>query len=171
MLHPRSCANHIPERKFILLNTLMNIIWCPVYAPFPLLSKKLSLHTIKYPLQAQWACCYSMDISVLYKLSRGVEIACWLELWTHDWKVANSNPSRNGGRIFFSRVKCVCWLLFSVRSTLVLPQWHVKDHGHFAKSTDGRLHLITHILLTQGSQSGLTMLLSWRSVGTFQDTS
>ena len=28
-----------------------------------------------------------------------------------------------------------------VRSTPVLPQWHVKDRGHSAKSAGGRLHL------------------------------
>ena len=28
----------------------------------------------------------------------------------------------------------------------VLPQWHVKDPGHFAKSAGGRLHLNTYSL-------------------------
>ena len=45
---------------------------------------------------------------------------------------------------FFSRVNFECWLLFGVRSIHVLPQWHVKDHGHTAKSAGGRLHLNTH---------------------------
>ena len=31
----------------------------------------------------------------------------------------------------------------------VLPQWHVKDSGHSAKSAGGRLHLNTHTPLTQ----------------------
>ena len=39
-------------------------------------------------------------------------IAQWLEHQTHDWKVAGSNPCRSGGRIFFSRVNFLCWLLF-----------------------------------------------------------
>ena len=30
---------------------------------------------------------------------------------------------------------------FGVRSTPVLPQWHVKDPGHSAKSVSVRLHL------------------------------
>ena len=47
--------------------------------------------------------------------------------------------------------------LFSVRSIPVLPQWHVKDRGHSAKSADGRLHLNTHTPLTQRSQSWLTV--------------
>ena len=36
---------------------------------------------------------------------------------THDQKVASLNPGRSSGRIFFSRVHLVCWLLFGVRST------------------------------------------------------
>ena len=70
--------------------------------------------------------------------------SCWLERQTRDRKVTSSNPSRSGGRIFFSRVNFVCWLLFSVRSTPVLPQWHIKDPGHSAKSVGGRLHLNTY---------------------------
>ena len=41
----------------------------------------------------------------------------------------------------------MCWLLFGVRSTPVLRQWHVKDPGHSAKSAGGRLHLKTRIHL------------------------
>ena len=48
-----------------------------------------------------------------------------------------SNPCRSGGRIFFSRY-------FDIRSTPVLPQKHLKDPGHSAKSTGGRLQLNTH---------------------------
>ena len=36
----------------------------------------------------------------------------WLEHRTRDWKVAGSNPCRSGGRIFFSRVNFLCWLIF-----------------------------------------------------------
>ena len=39
-------------------------------------------------------------------------IAQWLERRTRDWKVTGSNPCWNGGRIFFSRVDFLCWLLF-----------------------------------------------------------
>ena len=42
----------------------------------------------------------------------GAGIAQWLERRTHDWKVAGSNPRWNGGRIVFSRVNFLCWLLF-----------------------------------------------------------
>ena len=44
--------------------------------------------------------------------SKGAGIARWLEHRTRDWKVAGSNPCWNGGRIFFSRVDFLCWLLF-----------------------------------------------------------
>ena len=43
---------------------------------------------------------------------RGAGITQWLEHRTRDWKVAGSNPYWNGGRIFFSRVDFLCWLLF-----------------------------------------------------------
>ena len=36
----------------------------------------------------------------------------------------------------------------------MLPQWHVKDPGHFAKSEGGRLHLNTHTPLTHRGRSG-----------------
>ena len=52
----------------------------------------------------------SLQCSVL---SFGVGIAQWLECQTHDWKVAGSNPCRSSGRIFFSMVDFLCWLLFS----------------------------------------------------------
>ena len=42
----------------------------------------------------------------------GAGIAQWLEHRTRDWKAAGSNPCWNGGRIFFSRVDFLCWLLF-----------------------------------------------------------
>ena len=42
----------------------------------------------------------------------GAGIAQWLEHRTRDWKVAGSNPCWNGGRIFFTRVDFLCWLLF-----------------------------------------------------------
>ena len=90
---------------------------------------------------------------------------------TRGRKVASSNPGRNGGKIFFSRINFVCWLLFGVRWTTVLPQWHVKDPGHSAQSAGGGLHLKTHTLSTQRSRSGLTMPLSRHIVGTYQETS
>ena len=34
-----------------------------------------------------------------------------VEHWTRDRKVASSNPSRSSGRIFFSKVNFMCWLI------------------------------------------------------------
>ena len=79
---------------------------------------------------------------------------------TRHRKVASSNPCRSGGRIFFSGVNFVCWLLLGVRTTPVLPQWHVKDPDHSAKSADGRLHL-------KGAYT-FESTMSRRSVGTRQ---
>ena len=73
--------------------------------------------------------------------------------WSHDRKLVSLNPGRSSGRIFFSRVNFVCWLLFVVCSFPRLWQWHVKDPGHSAKSTGGRLLLNMHTPLTQWSQS------------------
>ena len=53
----------------------------------------------------------------------------------------------------------------------MLPQWHVKDPGHSARSAGGRLHLNMHTPLTQRSRSRLTMSLSRHSVGSYQKTS
>ena len=82
-----------------------------------------------------------------------------------------SNTSKNGRRIFFSRVNFICWLLFSCHSIPVLLQWHVKDRSHSAKSASGRLHLNMHTLMTERSQSGLTTPLSRHSVGTYPEAS
>ena len=71
---------------------------------------------------------------------------------------------------FSSPESTLCADLFGVRSIPLLPQWHVKDPGHSAKSAGGRLHLNTHTPLTQRSRSGLSMPLSRHSVGTYQET-
>ena len=54
-----------------------------------------------------------------------------VECRTLNRKVTSSNPGRSGGKKFFSRVNFVCWLLLGVRSTHVLPQWHIKDPRHW----------------------------------------
>ena len=76
-----------------------------------------------------------------------------------------SHVAYSGGRIFFSTVNFVYWLC--VRSIPVLPQWHLKDLGHSAKSAGGRLHLNTLTSLIQQSRAGLTVL-SRHGVGTYQ---
>ena len=89
------------------------------------------------------------------------------------WSKGYEFESRQDRRENFllQRVNFVCWLLFGVRSTPVLPQWHAKDPGHSAKSAGGRLHLNTHTPLTQRSRCGLTMPLSMYSMGTYLKTS
>ena len=59
-------------------------------------------------------------------------------------KPSSSNSGKSSERIFFSKVNFV----FAC-STPVLPQWHVKDPGHFVKSAGVRLHLNTRTPLTQ----------------------
>ena len=49
-----------------------------------------------------------------------------------------------------------------------VPQWHVKDPGHSAKSACGRLQLNTHTPWFQRSRNGLT-ILSTHSVGTCEE--
>ena len=129
-------------------------------------------------LKQEWT---AIPAQVIYNLIQSVPercravidfgMACWLERRTRDRKVASSNSGRSGGRIFFSRVNFVCRLLVDVRSTPVLPQWHVKDPDHSAKSAGCRLRLHTHTPLTQRSRGGLIILLSRHSVGTYQETS
>ena len=51
-------------------------------------------------------------IDPCYDYNWGAGIAQWLKHRTRDWKVAGSNPCWGGGRIFFSRVNFLCWLLF-----------------------------------------------------------
>ena len=56
-----------------------------------------------------WVTCWQlMHVDLVLRAG----IAQWLERQTRDWKVAGSNPCRSGGRIFFSRVDYLCWLLF-----------------------------------------------------------
>ena len=90
-----------------------------------------------------------------HKITLGAGVACWLERQTHDQKVASSNPGRSGGRSIFSKVSFVHWLLFSVHNTLVLPQWHIKDPGHSAKSAGGTLNLNMHTPLTRADYAAI----------------
>ena len=76
----------------------------------------------------------------MQSITRGAEIAQWLERRTRDWKVAGLNPHRSNGRIFFSRVNFLCWLLFRY---LLHPRV-TADPGHSAKSAGGRLQLNMH---------------------------
>ena len=70
---------------------------------------------------------------VHYVIAVWARIACWLECWTRDRKVVSLNPGRSGGRIFFSRVNFLCWLLFGALSNPMLPQRHIKDPSWWAQ--------------------------------------
>ena len=71
-------------------------------------------------------------------VSLGVGIAQQLECRTHVWKVTGLNPCRSSRRIFCADS------YFGICSTPMLPQQHVKDPGHSAKSAGGRLQLNMH---------------------------
>ena len=66
-----------------------------------------------------------------------------VERRTRDRKVAGSSPCRSGGRILLQGQVSVL-TYFAIRSTSLLPQQHVKDSGHSAKSACVRLQLNTH---------------------------
>ena len=75
------------------------------------------------------------------------ELTGWLSDRSTDFcgqNFASSSPSRSGGRIFFSWLNFLCWLLFGVCSKPMFLQWHMKEPDHFAKSTGGRLQINTH---------------------------
>ena len=80
-----------------------------------------------------------MDLLVL---SNG--IAQWLECWTCDWKVMDLNPCRSGGRIFFSRVKFLCWLLFWYLFHSCITAVAHKRSWSSCQSAGGRLQINTH---------------------------
>ena len=116
------------------------------------ISIRMKIATLFACLQADWVVSNVQLLSLVFKnyvsMNRdGLLVECQ----THDWKFASSNPGRSGGRIFFSRVNFLCWLLFGVRSTPVLPWLHVKDPGHSAKSAVSRLDINTHASFTQWS--------------------
>ena len=79
---------------------------------------------------------------IILQTTMAAGIAQWLERRTRDSKVAGSNPCRSGGRILFSRVNFLCWLLF--RYPFRPRVTAVKDPGHSAKSAGGWVQLNTH---------------------------
>ena len=126
--------------------------------------------------------------------AKGSRDSLLVERRTRDRKVANSNPDRSGGRMFFSKVNFVCYYSVLINEhavaawpyprstslhrhhhrafqTPMSPQWHVNKPSRFAKIAGGMLHLNTHTPLTQRSRSGLTVPLSRHSVGTYPETS
>ena len=74
----------------------------------------------------------------------GSGIAQWLQRQTGDREVPGSSLRRSGGRIFFSILTFCADSYFGICSISVLPQSHVKDPGHSAKSASGSLPLSKH---------------------------
>ena len=72
-----------------------------MYRPHP------HFHMIYYNV---WLICNS-SFFVFEMVKRGAGIAQQLERQTHDWKVRGLSPCRTSGRIFFSGVNFLCWLL------------------------------------------------------------
>ena len=71
---------------------------------------------------------------------------------------------------FSSPELTLCADLFRALSTPMLPQWHVKDPGHSAKSVGGRLHLSMHTPLTPVKSEWADCHCPG-SVGTYRETS
>ena len=59
----------------------------------------------------------------------GIEVSQVIERRARDRKVAGSIPGKGGRRGFLYKVNFLRLLLFSVRSTPVLPQCHEQDPG------------------------------------------
>ena len=86
------------------------------------------------------------------------------------WKGHEFRSRQEQQKNFFSTVNFVCLLLFSVCSTPELTAVACKRQRSFCQSAGGRLHLNMRTPFTQQSWSGLTMLLSRHSVGTYPET-
>ena len=69
---------------------------------------QLQGYQLRIPLNLEAS---SKSLYGLRKLSDLSGIAQWLERRTRDWKVAGSNPCWSGGRILFSGVDFLCWLI------------------------------------------------------------
>ena len=86
----------------------------------------------------------------------GAGIAQWLEHRTRDWKVAGSNPCWNGGRIFFSRVDFLCWLLFRYpflpRVTAIGNWFHVESPERNSDCDCVPVHFHTSIQISRLDQ-------------------
>ena len=109
---------------------------------------------------------YSISTTVTQSLTLSNRYSLLAESRTCDRKVASSCPGRSAGE-FSSQVLISVLTLIRCPFHPCLPQWHVKDPGHSAKSAGSRLHLNTHTTLTQRSGSGVT-LPSRQNVGIYQ---
>ena len=106
-------------------------------------------------------CIYSLNNSETARSQDSLSVRA-PESWSKGWEFESRLEQREN---CLPRCQLCVLILILCRSIPVLPEWHVKDPGHSAKSAGGRLHLNTHTPLTQWSRSGLTMPLSRHNVG------
>ena len=93
---------------YILWNYMTNSV-----SPVPLTDRESMANMKMVLICTQWWAIYTECISTALLKSQD---SLLVERRNRDRKVVSSNPGRSGGRIFFSRVSCVCWLLFGVHS-------------------------------------------------------
>ena len=93
---------------YILWNYTTNSV-----SPVPLTDRESMANMKMVLICTQWWAIYTECISTALLKSQD---SLLVERRNRDRKVVSSNPGRSGGRIFFSRVSCVCWLLFGVHS-------------------------------------------------------
>ena len=67
------------------------------------------------------------------KEKKGSRDSLLVECQIRGQKVASSSPSKSSGKVFFSRVHLLCWLLLRVGYSPVLLQLHIKDPCHSVK--------------------------------------
>ena len=67
-----------------------------------------TVHTLSTKMTPQTASCFKTALGQF----RRAKIAQWLEHQTRDRKVEGSSTGRSGGRISFSMINCLWWLLF-----------------------------------------------------------
>ena len=100
----------------------------------------------------------------------GAGITCWLERWTCDQKVASSNPSRSGRRIFFSSQLCVLTLIrcpFHPPVTIV----PCKTTRSFCQKCRWQVTPKPTYIFDPTKSEWATMLLHRQSAGTDQEMS
>ena len=105
-----------------------------------LLCSSLSLYHMLPHIKPTYSSRGTVSKLILYLVVTCMGTAQRLQCQTHGWIVVGSSPNRSGGRIFFSMVNFLSWLI----SVSLPPLQHMNDPSHSAKSADGWLQLNTH---------------------------
>ena len=101
----------------------------------------------------------SLLSACLLRAQWGAGIAQWLDRLTRDRKSRVRVPAGSASEFSAPRSTFCADSFFGVRSTPVIPQWHVKDPGHSAKSAGGRLLPNAHAPYICGFEGGDTKLV------------